>query len=60
MRSGIAAPDLVDLLRLCFDNWKASERPPEDREICYTWLAGQYEKKFETKLHRVFRHSCGY
>jgi hypothetical protein len=51
MKPGIAAPDLVDVLQYCFDFWKASDRPPEDRELCHHWLAGDYANKFGYQLH---------
>ena len=47
-------PELQRVLWACYEYWKTEPLPPEDRLICYKWVATLYTRHFG----RGFHQSC--
>jgi hypothetical protein len=44
--------ELQRILWACYKYWQDESLPPHERTICYSWVIGPYEDKFDTKFHQ--------
>lgn len=45
--------ELQQILWACYDFWKESSRPPNEREIYYGWIIDRYKNKFGASFHQA-------
>ena len=46
------SPELRQVLWACYMYWQGEPVPPDERSICYGWIAGPYERKSGTSFHQ--------
>lgn len=38
--------ELLQVLWACYAYWQAGSAPVEDRQVCFTWVEGNYKERF--------------
>ena len=44
--------ELQKVLWACYEYWCTETLPPNERDICYSWVVGVYEDRFGTKFYQ--------
>lgn len=48
---GLTNPELQRVLWACLAYWNSEPLPPDDRIVCYSWVARYYQNRFGATFH---------